>query len=108
MNPQTIIAATAAYFGIRPCDLIGPGRNKSLIKARFIACSLVREKLDVSYPELAKMFGYNDHTSALNGVRRARHERQANDFWADAFSAIERSLLDWREEEEIEKLEMGA
>lgn len=106
MNAQTIIDATAAHFGYRPCDLIGPGRDKTRCKARFIACALCREKLDMSYSELAHMFGYNDHTSAMNGVRRARHERQMNEFWATAFSAIERSLLDWREEEEIDRLEM--
>ncbi len=106
MTADTIINATAEYFGMRPCDLIGPGRSKTRIKARFIACSLVRERLDVSYPELARMFGYNDHTSAMNGVRRARVERMRNYIWARAFSAIENAILDWREEVEIEKLEM--
>jgi chromosomal replication initiation ATPase DnaA len=108
VNAQDIIDATAAHFGMRPCDMIGPGRDKTRIKARFIACAMVRERLDMSYSEFAHLFGYNDHTSALNGVRRARHERQVNDFWADAYNAIERSLLDWREEEEIERLELGA
>lgn len=108
MTAQTIIDATAAHFGMRSCDLIGPGRSKTRSKARFIAASLMRERLDMSYSEMANVLGYNDHTSAINAVRRARRERQTSAFWAHAFDSIEYSLLDWREEEEIERLEMGA
>lgn len=103
-----IVEATAAYFSCRPCDIRATGRSKSLIKARFIAMALVRERLEMSYPEIAQEFGGRDRSSVLNGCRRARVYRMHNPSWADAFSAIERSLLDWREESEIEKLEMGA
>jgi len=101
-----VIAVAAKHFGIRPCDIIGPGRSPRLIKARFICCSIVRERLDLSYPELAKALGYGDHTAAINAVRQARVRRQTNDYWARDFDAIETALLDWREEREIERLEM--
>jgi chromosomal replication initiation ATPase DnaA len=103
-----IVDATAEFFSCRPCDIRATGRSKSLIRARFIAMALVRERLDMSYPEIAFEFGGRDHTSIINGVRRARLYRMSNPAWSDAFDAVERSLLDWREESEIEKLEFGA
>lgn len=108
MNAQDIIDATAAHFGMRPCDLIGPGRNRTRIKARFIASLIARERLDMSYPEIAHMLGYADHTSVMSGVRRARQELCDNDFWQSAYNDIERSLRSWHAEEAVEELEMSA
>lgn len=108
MNHDEIINAAAEHFNVRPCDILGPGREKSRIRMRFITAALVRERLDVSYTELARILGYRDHTSAMHAVRHARLKREANQRWSDDFSAIERALLTWREEAEIEKLEIGA
>lgn len=106
MTHDDIINAAAKHFGVRPCDILGPGREKTRIRMRFITAAIVRQRLEMSYTELARVFGYTDHTSAMSGIKRARHQREVNQLWADDFSAIERSLLDWREEAEIEKLEM--
>lgn len=108
MTADQILSIAARHFGVRPCDIIGPGREKSRVKARFITAAIVRERLDVSYTELARILGYRDHTSVMNGVRRARSKRESNAYWAADFDAIENALLPWREESEIEKLEMGA
>lgn len=108
MTCNDIMQATARHFGIRVCDITGPGRNKALARARHIAMAICREKLDSSYPELAKEFGGRDHTTAIAGVKRARHYRMVYPAWADDFSAIERELMPWREEREIERLELGA
>jgi chromosomal replication initiation ATPase DnaA len=70
--------------------------------------AIIRDRLDMSYTELARVLGYRDHTSVMNGVRRARINRMQNDYWAADFSAIENAMLPWREEAEIEKLEIGA
>lgn len=108
MTCNDIMQVAARYFGIRVCDLIGPGRSKSLIRARHITMAICRERLDMSYPEIAQEFGGRDHSTCINAIKRARHRRQTVQSWADAFGGIERDLLPWREEAEIEKLEMGA
>jgi hypothetical protein len=105
---ERIVEATAQYFSCRPCDIRSAGRSKSLVKARFIAMALVRQRLEMSYPEIAQEFGGRDHSSVINGCKRARVQRMHNPSWAEAFNAVENALLDWREESEIEKLEFGA
>ena len=108
MTADDIINAAAEHFGVRPCDILGPGRSKSLIRARHITLAICRERLEMSYPELGRVFGDRDHTTIMNAVKRARHGRMNHPMWADDFNAIERAVLPWREESEIEKLEMGA
>jgi chromosomal replication initiator protein len=107
VTADDIINAAAKHFGVRPCDILGPGREKSRIRMRFIAAAIVRERLEPSYTELARIFGYRDHTSVMSGVKRARLKRERDAYWADDFNAIERDLLPWREEITIERLELG-
>lgn len=108
MTCDEILTKSARHFGIRVCDLIGPGRSKSLIRARHITMTIAREQLEMSYPEIAQEFGGRDHTTCITAIKRARARRMVSQLWANDFSAIERELLPWREESEIEKLEMGA
>lgn len=108
MSHDEIIAVAARHFGVRPCDILGPGREKTRIRMRFITATIVRDRLEVSYPELARIFGYHDHTSAMNGVRRARGKRKSSALWAADFDAIERALPRYRAEEAVERLEIGA
>lgn len=108
MTCADIMQVAARHFGIRVCDIIGPGRNKTLARARNITMAICRERLELSYPELAQEFGGRDHTTIICGVKRARAYRMSQQTWADDFNAIERELMPWREEREIEKLEMGA
>lgn len=103
-----IINATAKYFGVRPCDLVGAGRSKTRVRMRFIAASLMRSRLDMSYPEIASELGWCDHTSVINAVRRGRHARKTQERWAQDFAGVERLLLDWNEELAIEALDLCA
>ncbi len=108
MTCTDIMQVAARHFGIRVCDIIGPGRNKTLARARNITMAICRERLELSYPELAQEFGGRDHTTIISCVKRARSNREHLEKWAADFNAIEHELLPWREEREIEKLEMGA
>lgn len=108
MNAAHIIQVAADFFGVRPCDLIGPGRHKSKIMRRHITMAVCRERLEMSFAEIAQEFGGRDHTTCMSAIKRARKMRETSQAWADAFSGLEHALLGWREEREIERLEMGA
>ena len=67
---RSIIAATAEEFGVDPCSLVGPVREKKYVLPRHIAMWLAKRSLRVSYPEIGRRFGGRDHTTALHGCRR--------------------------------------
>lgn len=58
-------------------DLMGRSRMKGPAAARRHFWAILRDSLDLSYPEIAKLFGAN-HTTILTGVRKA-HARLAKE-----------------------------
>lgn len=67
-----ILTATLSHFSISLSSLradTGP-RERTPALARHVALYLCRERLAMSYHELARVIGYDDHTSAVYGVKR--------------------------------------
>jgi chromosomal replication initiator protein len=78
--PDLIIRETAAYFSIRPEDLLGPSRSRPLVTARQVAMYLCRELTPLSLPKIGEAFGGRDHTTVLHAeskIRGLMGEREA-------------------------------
>jgi len=72
ITAATIIAQTAAYFGITIEDLCGSSRSRVLVTARQIAMYLCRELTDLSLPKIGQQFGGRDHTTVMHADRKIR------------------------------------
>lgn len=70
VDAQSIMEATASYFGISVDDLTGPSRVATISMPRHIAIYLCRELTDLSLPKIGAKFGGRDHSTVLNSVRR--------------------------------------
>jgi chromosomal replication initiator protein len=68
----TIMAQTAAYFGLSIEDLCGTSRSRVLATARQIAMYLCRELTDLSLPKIGQQFGGRDHTTVMYADRKIR------------------------------------
>ena len=73
ITAATIMAQTAAYFGLTMEDLCGPSRSRVLVNARQIAMYLCRELTDLSLPKIGQQFGGRDHTTVMHADRKIRH-----------------------------------
>ena len=69
----TIMAQTAAYFGLTIEDLQGTSRSRVLVTARQIAMYLCRELTELSLPKIGQQFGGRDHTTVMHAERKIRH-----------------------------------
>jgi len=69
----TIMAQTAAYFGLSIDDLQGASRSRVLVTARQIAMYLCRELTELSLPKIGQQFGGRDHTTVMHAERKIRH-----------------------------------
>jgi chromosomal replication initiator protein len=67
--PETILSATAKYFGLRREDLVSKSRSRPLTMARHIAMYLLRELTGLSLIKIGEMFD-RDHSTALHGIKR--------------------------------------
>jgi chromosomal replication initiator protein len=68
----TIMATTAAYFGMSMDDLCGSSRSRMLVTARQIAMYLCRELTELSLPKIGQAFGGRDHTTVMHADRKIR------------------------------------
>jgi chromosomal replication initiator protein len=73
ITAATIMAQTAAYFGLTMEDLCGTSRSRVLVNARQIAMYLCRELTDLSLPKIGQQFGGRDHTTVIHADRKIRH-----------------------------------
>jgi chromosomal replication initiator protein len=73
ITAATIMAQTAAYFGLTMEDLCGSSRSRVLVNARQIAMYLCRELTDLSLPKIGQQFGGRDHTTVIHADRKIRH-----------------------------------
>ena len=72
ITSATIMAQTAAYFGLTIEDLCGSSRSRVLVNARQIAMYLCRELTDLSLPKIGQQFGGRDHTTVMHADRKIR------------------------------------
>ncbi len=72
ITAATIMAQTAAYFGLSVDDLSGSSRNRSLVVARQIAMYLCRELTELSLPKIGQLFGGRDHTTVMHAERKIK------------------------------------
>jgi len=64
----------ANYFNIQVQALESPLRKKEVAQARHIAMFLCREKLNLSYKQIAKYFKRKDHTTVMHGVEKVQKD----------------------------------
>lgn len=71
MSAQLILEHIAKTHGFTVAQLRGPWRHRKVVVARHEAMLWLRLKCSMSYPEIARALGRDDHTTAIHGVERA-------------------------------------
>lgn len=66
ITPELIKKKVAEYYGLKVSDLDSSKRSREIAFPRHIAIYLIRNELDLSYPNIAKIFNKKDHTSIMH------------------------------------------
>jgi chromosomal replication initiator protein len=80
ITSATIMAQTAAYFGLSMEEMCGASRSRALVTARQTSMYLCRELTELSLPKIGQLFGGRDHTTVMHAERKIRQlmsERRA-------------------------------
>lgn len=84
-----IIRFVAQHYGVRVADLKGRTNRASISLPRHVSMYLIRHLMDLSYPEIAKIFSKH-HSSIMYAVESVEKKRQSNpDFDATLTSFLE-------------------
>lgn len=65
---NAIVIETADYFNLKPDDLYGRRRTKSIARARQVAMYLARRHTELPLEEIGFRLGGRDHTTVMWGV----------------------------------------
>ncbi len=76
-TPPDIIRFVAHHYGIRVADLKGRSNRRSIALPRQVAMFLIREILQLSFPEIGKIFAKH-HSTAIYAVDTIHRMRQSN------------------------------
>lgn len=76
-TPQEIIRFVAHHYGVKVADLKGRDNRRSVAFPRQVAMYLLREVLNLSYPEIGRLFGKH-HTTVLYSVEHIAAQRRTN------------------------------
>jgi len=65
ITTQNILETVAEFYNIPIKDILSPSRKKEVVRPRQVAMYLMREKLNTSYPAIARKIGGKDHTTVI-------------------------------------------
>ena len=76
-SPSDIIRFVAQHYGIRVADLKGRSNRRSIALPRQVAMYLIRSILELSFPEIGKIFSKH-HSTVMYAVDNVQKMRQSN------------------------------
>ncbi len=78
ISPANVLKAVADVFKINLVDIIGSSRKREFVEPRQVSMFLLREMLDLSYPNIGERMGKRDHTTALYAFEKISQEINKN------------------------------
>ncbi len=72
VTPDRILEATAEFYGFSIEELKSKSRRRPLVTARQVGMYLFRELTELSYPQIAKIYGGRDHTTVIHAFEKIK------------------------------------
>ncbi len=93
LTPEKILKTIANSFGIKTEDILGKAQNKECVLPRQIAMYFCREKLQMPFLKIGRLFG-RDHSTVMTSVKRVKKgiEKKEEGFLLP-LNDIQRTLL---------------
>ncbi|MST32584.1 chromosomal replication initiator protein DnaA [Acidimicrobiaceae bacterium USS-CC1] len=92
LTPAIILQEVSDAFGFSVEELIGPKRQRPLVRARQIGMYLFRDLTEYSYPAIGREFGGRDHTTVIHAVEKVttfmKEDRQTYDQVTDLLAKL--------------------
>ncbi len=93
VSPKEILIQTARFYNLKPSDLIGPKRDRGLVRPRQITMYLVRQYLRTPLVNVGQLLGGRDHTTIMHGVKTIEAEMKRSIEVAKEVEEIKSSIF---------------
>ena len=78
LNPQKILSAVAAYYGVKVTDILGKSQTKECSIPRQVAMHLCRDRLALPYLKIGSLFS-RDHSTVMTAVKHVEKKVSEQD-----------------------------
>lgn len=95
ITPNKILESIADYFDIKIEEITNRCRKKKVVKPRQIAFYLLRNDIEMSYPEIGKFMGGRDHSTAIYAYGKIKKELDLSDDLSNQIKFIREKLTDY-------------
>jgi len=75
---KSVIQTVSHYFNIESQQILGKKRQREIVYPRQVVMYLLRELLNLSYPQIGDVLGGKDHTTVMHGANKIANERKTN------------------------------
>ena len=84
-----IAKRTAAYFSLKPADLKGQSRSKTIALARSLAVYLVKTQTPLTFKDIGQFFGKRDSSTVRHLFEKVQRDMQTNPELSDHLFRLE-------------------
>lgn len=93
LTSDKIIKTTCDVFNLAVEDVKSKSRQKHLVIARQVGMMVLKNRLSISLKEIGGLFGKRDHSTVLNGIKKASLLVKSDLDIKEALEKIEKQLL---------------
>ena len=90
-TPERIMEAVANYFYIPIEQMISQNRSKDVAYPRQMAMYMIRQELEYSFPDIAKIFK-RDHTTVMHACNKIEEERRGSRETEDVIKKLHNNI----------------
>lgn len=90
---KLIIRTVAAHYHIPVSEMLSSRRRMDCVRARQIACYLAREMTKLSYPQIGKLTGGRDHSTALHANSKVSSKIKSDEDFAAEVDVVRQKIL---------------
>ena len=90
-TPERIMEAVANYFYIPVEQMISQNRSKDVAYPRQMAMYMIRQELEYSFPDIAKIFK-RDHTTVMHACNKIEEERKKSRQTEDVIKKLHNNI----------------
>ncbi len=70
INPEIVISTICKWYSVKEELVKGKSRLKNLVSVRHICMYILREKLNMNYTDIGRLFSNRDHTTVMSGIAK--------------------------------------
>ncbi len=92
MTPSDMVLRVSVSRGVAVSKMRGPSRVASVVRARHEAMFILRHVTELSFPEIGRLFGGRDHSTAIHAYRKIAGEAEARPSYEEELMSLVRPV----------------